>query len=303
MALDYIQIILIIMALVVFSLVQVLFLEKKRIAQAQQAERLKKVVDDHQRIAKLLIRRDLELTRANEKLQELDRAKSDFISIAAHQLRTPLSGVKWTLNLILSGTLGEMNTEQQSFLMKCYESNERMIALINDMLGADRIESDRLKYHFMPTQILDLADNVLFEMVSAIGKKDLKVSFANKDRNLPQVMIDSEKMRAVLQNVLENAIKYTPPGGTIEIDFRAEGDFVEVSVKDSGIGIPEGDRGKIFSRFFRASNAVRVEADGSGLGLFIVKGVVEKHGGKIWFESTVGEGTTFKFTIPIAKQS
>ena len=287
--------------LVISLLIQALIFKKKAASDLSGLDKLQKAVLDQENSAKMLIRRDLELTRANERLHELDQSKSNFISIVAHQLRTPLSGVKWTLNMVLSETLGPLSTEQKSFLMKCYESNERMIILINDMLGADRIDSDKLKYHFVPTQIFDLLDNVLFEMTSLITKKKLQMSFVNKDRNLPQVKIDTEKMRAVLQNLLENALKYTPPGGKIEINFQVVEDFVEISIKDSGIGIPEEDKKNIFKRFFRAKNAVKVETDGSGLGLFISKGIIDKHGGKVWFESKVGEGSTFHFTIPISK--
>ena len=136
---------------------------------------------------------------------------------------------------------------------------------------------------------------------SVISKKKLQMSFVHKDRSLPQVLIDGEKMRAVLQNLLENAIKYTPEGGRIEMDFQVVGDFVQMSIKDGGIGIPDEDKKNIFRRFFRAKNAIKVETDGSGLGLFIAKGIIEKHGGKIWFESSPGLGTIFNFTIPIAK--
>jgi signal transduction histidine kinase len=185
--------------------------------------------------------------------------------------------------------------------MKCHESNERMIILINDMLGADRIDSDNLKYSFIPTQIFDLMDNVLFELASIVSKKKLQISFVNKERIPPKVFVDTEKMRAAIQNLLENAMKYTPEGGRVEIDFQTIDGFLEVSIKDSGIGIPEEDRLNIFNRFFRARNAIKVETDGSGLGLYITKRVVEKHGGKIRFESKVGEGSTFYFTIPISR--
>ncbi len=265
-----------------------------------QLDTLYKITDESIKASHMLIRRDLDLTRANEKLHELDQAKSNFISIIAHQLRTPLSGIKWTLNMVVSESLGPLNNEQKSFLMKCYESNERLILLINDMLGADRIDSEKIKYHFVPTQIFDLVDNVLFELTSIIKNKDLKVAFTNKDRKLPQVSIDPEKMRAVIQNLLENAVKYTPLNGTIEIGFEEKEGFIQVSINDSGVGIPEKDKKNIFNRFFRASNAVKVQTDGSGLGLFIAKGIIEKHGGKIWFESKVGEGTTFYVTIPIS---
>ena len=230
-----------------------------------------------------------------------NQSESDFISIVAHQLRTPLSGVKWTLDMILGGTLGTLSAEQKALLLKCYESNERMIVLINDMLSANRIDSDKLEYHLVPTQILDLLDNVLFEMASSVSKKKLRVLFVNKDKNLPRVLIDVEKMRAVLQNLLENAIKYTPEGRKVEIDFQVVGELVQISIKDSGIGIPEEDKKNIFKRFFRAKNAAKMEKNGSGLGLSMSQGIVEKHGGKLWFESKVEEGSIFSFTIPIAK--
>lgn len=282
-------------------LIQSLVFRKKASSHVADLERLSKAVKDQENSAKMLIRRDLELTSANEKLHELDQAKSNFISIVAHQLRTPLSGVKWTLNMVLSRTLGEITNEQRSFLMKCYESNERMIVLINDMLGADRIDSDKMRYNFVPTHIFDLMDNVLFEMTSTISKKRLHMAYLHKDRNLPQVLIDTEKMRAAVQNLLENAIKYTPKDGTIEIDFHVVEGFLQVSIRDTGIGIPDDDKKNIFSRFFRAKNALKVETDGSGLGLYIVKGIIEKHGGKVWFDSTVGQGSTFYFTIPISR--
>lgn len=252
-------------------------------------------------VEKKVVERTQELTLANEHLLELDKAKTEFISVAAHQLRTPLSGIKWTLDMVLSGSLGSLSVEQKSFLMKCDESNDRVITIINDMLSADRINSGNLKYSMIPTQIFDLMDNVLFEMTPLVSKKRLRMSFVNKDRSLPKVLIDTEKMRAVLQNLLENAIKYTPDDGKVEINFQVVDGFVQISIKDSGIGIPEEDKKNVFERFFRAKNAIRVETDGSGMGLFIAKNIVEKHGGNIWFESKAGEGTMFHFTIPIAQ--
>ena len=287
--------------LVVALIIGTFIFRRTRNSYLSSLDKLKRSVEDQQNSARLLIRRDLQLARANEKLHELDQAKSSFISIVAHQLRTPLSGVKWTLNMILGETLGPLSVEQKSFLMKCYESNERMIILINDMLGADRIDSEKMKYRFIPTQILDLMDSVLFEMTAPVSKKKLSVTFENKDRNLPKVLIDTEKMRAALQNILENAVKYTLPGGKIEIGSRVSGKFVEISIKDDGIGIPEEEKKNIFKRFFRATNAIKVETDGSGLGLFIAKGIIDRHGGSLMFDSRVGHGSTFIFTVPISK--
>ncbi len=141
----------------------------------KRTEELQKLLAEHQQSAKMLIRRDLELTRANEKLQKLDEIKSNFISVVAHQLRTPLSGVKWTLSMLLKGDFGELNNEQKTFLMKSYESNARMIALVNDMLVADHIQSGKVHYNFRHFDIVDLIDNVLFEMNPQALKKKIPV--------------------------------------------------------------------------------------------------------------------------------
>ncbi len=265
----------------------------------ERTAELKSLLADQEKSARMLVRRDLELTRANEKLQELDSVKSDFISVVAHQLRTPLSGVKWTLSMLLSGDMGELNNEQKTFLMKTYESNARMITLVNDMLVADRIQSGRVHYGFKHLDIINLMDNVLFEIAPTASKRNISIIYKNKFENLPQAYVDPETMRAVLQNLLENAIKYTIDGGKVEIDVKQDGEYLLVSIADSGIGIPEDQKGEVFSKFFRARNAIKKETDGSGLGLYIAKTVVEKNGGKIWFETEEGKGTTFYFTVPL----
>ncbi len=265
----------------------------------ERTAELKSLLVDQEKSARMLVRRDLELTRANEKLQELDSVKSDFISVVAHQLRTPLSGVKWTLSMLLSGDMGELNNEQKTFLMKIYESNARMITLVNDMLVADRIQSGRVHYGFKHLDIIDLMHNVLFEIAPTASKRNISIIYKNKFENLPQAYVDPETMRAVLQNLLENAIKYTIDGGKIYIDVKQDGEYLLVSIADSGIGIPEDQKGEVFSKFFRARNALKKETDGSGLGLYIAKTVVEKNGGKIWFETEEGKGTTFYFTVPL----
>ncbi len=298
--LDYIVLFSIIV--VALALCRQLFIFKARLrSQFTELNKLQKAVKNQDTGAKMLVRRDLELIRANERLHEVDELKSNFISVVAHQLRTPLSGIKWTINMILNGEMGELNTEQKSFLMKSYESNDRMITLVNDMLGADRIESDKLRYQFIPTKISDLLDNLLYEMLPMANKKNLHIEFSNRDIDLPKVYVDSEKMRAALQNLLENAIRYTPNGGKIDISFQVISGFLEISIKDTGIGIPKDQAKNIFNRFFRAQNAIKMETDGSGLGLFITKAIVEKHGGRIWFESDLDKGSNFHFTIPIAR--
>jgi signal transduction histidine kinase len=245
----------------------------------------------------MLIRRDLELTKANENLQKLDKMKSVFISTAAHQLRTPLSGIKWTLSMILNNDIKKKD-EQKAFLMKVYESNDRIINLVNDMLVADRVESSTEKYDFVPTDLSVILDSVILDLLPQINKKNILINIINN--NIPKIYVDSLKIRSVFQNLLENAIKYSKENGRIDLDFIIKDNFIQFSIKDNGIGIPESQKQNIFSKFFRGENAKRIVTDGTGLGLFIVHSVVEKHGGKIWFESEENKGTSFYFTLPIS---
>ena len=257
---------------------------------------------EEEKAAKLLVRRDLELTQANERLKKLDDVKSGFISVVAHQLRNPLSGIKWTLNLLINGDLGALLTEQKTFLMKAYESNDRMISLVNDMLGADRFESGKTRYELQPVSLADVVDSVLFELLPQSNARGLTIRFASKQAKVPKVHADPEKIRAVFQNLLENSVKYSRQHGIIEIGFEQTSALeVTVWIKDDGIGIPKEQQKSIFERFFRAPNAIRLETDGSGLGLFIVKSIIERQGGRISFESEEGKGVTFTFTIPIEK--
>ena len=268
----------------------------------ERTKDLHKLLGEQERAAQMLIRRDLELTRANDRLRKLDEVKSGFISVVAHQLRTPLSGIKWTLNLLLSGDMGTLATEQKTFLMKAYESNERMIGLVNDMLGADRIESDKVRYLFQPVQLVDIVDNVLYEVLPQAKARNLSIRFGSPVESIPKVSGDPEKLRAVFQNLLENSIKYSRAGGFIEIGIRPQNHSeVLVSIQDNGIGIPKEQQKNIFERFFRARNAIKAETDGSGLGLFIVKSIIERHGGNIWFTSEEEKGVTFFFTLPASQ--
>jgi len=246
----------------------------------------------------MLIRRDLELTRANENLQKLDKMKSEFISTAAHQLRTPLSGIKWTLSMILNNDIKEKN-EQKAFLMKAYESNDRIINLVNDMLVADRVESSTEKYNFVPTDIFVVLDSVILDLLPQINKKNILINIKSNNKNMPKIYADSLKIRSVFQNLLENSIKYSKENGKIDLDFVIRDNFIQFSIRDYGIGIPESQKKNIFSKFFRGENAKRIVADGTGLGLFIVNSVIEKHEGKIWFDSEENKGTIFYFTLPI----
>ncbi|MBU4216725.1 ATP-binding protein [Candidatus Parcubacteria bacterium] len=231
----------------------------------------------------------------------LDKLKSDFISIAAHQLRTPLSAIKWAIKMVLDGDTGKLNEEQSEMLFKGYRSNERIIELVNDMLNVSRIEEGRFGYSFDEGDLLKELDLVLDSLQPQIKDKWINL-VVNKPKKLPLLFMDSQKMTLVLQNVIENAVKYAPDRGKIEITLEIQGSFLKIKIKDNGVGIPEEDKKKMFSKFFRASNVTRMQTEGSGLGLFMVKNIINKHGGEITFSSEEGVGTEFVLTLPLKKE-
>lgn len=233
--------------------------------------------------------------------KKIDQMKSEFISIAAHQLRTPLSTIKWAIKMVLDGDTGEVNEEQKEILGKGYESNERIIGLVNDMLNVSRIEADRIEYNFSMCDILVPLQRVVGELKNQMEKK--KISFVlNKPEDLPQVYCDETKIILAFQGLLENAVKYTSDYGRIEVTLVPLKKFLKVSIKDNGVGIPKGEQDKMFTKFFRAQNVRRMQTEGSGLGLFIVKNIVLRHKGEIDFKSREGSGTEFTFTIPLRAQ-
>ncbi len=230
----------------------------------------------------------------------VERMKTEFVSIAAHQLRTPISAIKWTLRMILDGDLGPINEEQRDFLDKTYKSNERMINLINDLLNVTRIEEGRHLYNLVLKNFEDLVGALVVNYADILKQRKLKLDFQKPAEKLPQVKIDVEKASLAISNLIENAMKYTPPGGNIYVEVSQDGSNIKVSVRDTGMGILKDQQARIFTKYFRGSNALKMETEGTGLGLFIAKNVVETHGGKIWFVSEEGKGTTFFFTLPIA---
>jgi PAS domain S-box-containing protein len=252
------------------------------------------IMREEEKIGTLMILHDV----TREKM--IERMKTEFVSISAHQLRTPLSAIKWTLKMFLDGELGEITKEQREFLEKIYQSNERMINLINDLLNVTRIEEGRYLYRPVLADIIQICQSVIDSYREEIEKKKLKFEF-KRPKELPKVRVDVEKISLAIQNLLENAIKYNRKGGEIEIVLREKEKEIEFSIRDTGIGIPRDQQNRVFTKFFRAPNAMKMETEGSGLGLFITKNIIETHGGRIWFESEEGKGTTFYFTLPVAE--
>lgn len=236
---------------------------------------------------------------SREKL--IERMKTEFVSLAAHQLRTPLSAIKWTLRMLLDGDLGKINREQENFIQKTYQSNERMISLINDLLNVTRIEEGRYLFELSFIGIEDVLQPIIKSYQESMKRKKIKLVFKKPKTKLPKIKIDSEKVGLAIENLIDNALRYTFPGGLVTVALRYVKEEIEISVKDSGVGIPEDQRERIFTKFFRGANVVRMETEGSGLGLFIAKNIIEAHEGKVWFESKEGKGSTFYFTLPVKK--
>jgi len=232
----------------------------------------------------------------------VERMKTEFVSLSAHQLRTPLSAIKWTLKMLLDGDLGEITEEQRNFIQKTYQSNERMISLINDLLDITRIEEGKILYKPTFDQIEDIAQFVINSFDEQIKKRKIKLEFKKPKEKLPKVKVDVEKIRVAISNFLDNAIRYTPVGGRVTVYLKRVKNEVELSVEDTGVGILKDQQKRIFTKFFRGANAVRMETEGSGLGLFIAKNIIEAHKGKTWFKSEKGKGTTFYLALPIPEK-
>ncbi|OGZ20235.1 MAG: hypothetical protein A2494_03385 [Candidatus Lloydbacteria bacterium RIFOXYC12_FULL_46_25] len=264
----------------------------------EHVNRLEELTKEFDKSAKLLVRRDIQLTVANDKLTLLDKMKSEIISVVAHQLRTPLAAIKWTLKILLDEDVGKVTPAQKELLMKGFDSNERMIILVNDMLAVDKLESGKLKYSFVPVQFESLVQEMIGTLLPLATQKNIRVEFVTPQQPLSKIRIDPDKMRDVLQNLIDNAIKYSKENTTITVGVEMKEKELHFWVRDAGIGIPEEEKDKIFSRFFRAANAVHTQTDGSGLGLFIALSVVRRHGGTITFESVLDQGTTFHVLLP-----
>lgn len=235
-------------------------------------------------------------------LRELDKMKSDFISVAAHQLRTPLSGVKWVLKLLLDGDLGVINEDQKGMLKRGYDTNEKMIQLVNDLLNVSRIENGKFGYKFERNNFTNLADTLIENTVLLSKERNIEVLLDNRAGTIPEFSFDTEKLLIALQNIVDNAMKYTLPGGRVTIILEKKGDYLQIKVSDTGVGIPKADIGRLFSKFFRATNVIHLQTDGSGLGLFIVKSIILRHGGQIWVDSIEGKGTTFTIVVPMVAE-
>jgi PAS domain S-box-containing protein len=237
--------------------------------------------------------------------KEVDRAKTEFVSLASHQLRTPLTAINWYSEMLLSGDVGPLSEEQSRYLKEVYRGSQRMVRLVNDLLNVSRLEIGGLLVEPIPAKLDLLIADIIRESAFMETSREVPISFA-KPKESTELAIDPELLRQVLRNLINNAIRYCSddhPDAKIEIRLEkraVEGvDSLVISIMDNGIGIPKEDQHRVFEKFFRAGNAEKTAAGGTGLGLYICKMVVKAWGGEIWFESEEGKGSTFYVTIPL----
>jgi PAS domain S-box-containing protein len=239
------------------------------------------------------------------KEKEIDKAKTEFVSLASHQLRTPLSTINWYTEMILDGDVGPVSEDQKKYLDEIYSANKRMVDLVNSLLNVSKMDLGTFIIEPEPVSLKDVVKNVLGELQEKIINK--KVIINEDIEELPKINLDPKLIHIIFQNILSNAVKYTHESGLVEISIKTILDKINglnsdkailIKVKDDGMGIPESEKNKVFSKLFRADNAKEQESEGTGLGLYLAKSIVENSGGKIWFESKENVGTTFFILIP-----
>ncbi|MBI2473218.1 PAS domain S-box protein [Candidatus Uhrbacteria bacterium] len=231
------------------------------------------------------------------KEDEIDRAKSQFVSLASHQMRTPLTSIKWNAEMLLAGDKGNLGEEQKTTIQEIYASTQRMTLLINALLDVSKIELGTFTVEPQPTNLNSIAQTILQELDPIIKEKHLVIQ-TMFDETIPLVSVDPKLTMIIFQNLLSNAVKYTPHDGKIECEIRKDEKDFFIRVTDTGIGIPKMQQEHIFKKLFRADNAKEIDVDGTGLGLYLVKSILNHTGGTIRFNSKIGEGSTFVVSIP-----
>lgn len=241
-----------------------------------------------------------ELRASNSKLRKLDETKDEFVSMASHQLRTPLTSVKGYLSMVLEGDVGAVNPGQQKVLSEAYASSERMVRLISDFLNVSRLQTGKFVIDAHPTDLAGIIGEEVEAMRQLAESHDMTLVY-KPPKKFPVLNVDADKMRQVVMNFIDNAIYYSRPKSTIVVKAYLERDDVVVEVHDQGIGVPKAQQEQLFTKFFRAENARKQRPDGTGVGLFLARKVVTAQGGEIVFSSREGRGSVFGFRLPIGK--
>ncbi len=234
-------------------------------------------------------------------MQELDRQKDELLGIVAHQLAKPITAIRWDLESLLDGDLGQMNEEQKKEANVMRGQAVNLADLVSMILDVSRIQLGKMQFAPQPLNLNEFFTEILQVVEPTVEQKKLNF-IKNMPKTLPTVLLDKRYTRMTVENLLTNAVKYTPNGGKVTFDLKIENGIMRCSVSDTGCGIPKEDQGKIFGKMYRASN-VRNTVEGNGFGLYVAKGAIEGQGGKMWFTSEVGKGTTFSFELPMKEAS
>lgn len=240
-----------------------------------------------------------ELRTTNKKLTTLDAAKDEFISMASHQLRTPLTSVKGYISMVMEGDAGKITAEQKKLLEEAFGSSQRMVYLIADLLNVSRLRTGKFVIEPSEVYLPDVIEEEISQLKPTARSRRLKLKF-DKPSRFPKAWLDETKTRQVIMNFIDNAIYYTKAGGEVTIKLIARKDYIEYSVSDTGIGVPKSEQAKLFTKFFRAINARKARPDGTGLGLYMAQRVISAQGGSVIFESEEGKGSKFGFRFPLS---
>ena len=255
--------------------------------------------DFNSRLQEEVGRATAELKDANDVLKQLDQTKSEFISIASHQLRTPLTIIKGYISMMLEKNFGEISGHQKDALEKVFESNERLIRLVENLLNISRIESGRIQYHFEELEFEPIVSGVYSELKNIALKKGLKFDYTPPRLPLPKISADPDKIREVVMNLTDNSIKYTKKG-SVKLALKKLKDKIQFTISDTGMGIKDDDLPKLFTKFNRGTGTALIHTEGTGLGLYVARTMIEAHNGKIWAESKgEGMGSRFVFELPV----
>lgn len=264
----------------------------------QNARSFEKIADFNLTLQERIKEATKRLRYQNQRLKELDEAKDEFISMASHQLRTPLTSIKGYLSMLNEGDAGKLSSKQGKFADLAYTSAQRMVYLIADMLNVSRINTGKLVIDKNSVDLEKVVRDEIRQLERTAKAHGVNIKLSTPHAKLPKVELDEGKMRQVIMNFLDNAMYYSP-NSTIEVKLEAVSEKLRFSVKDHGIGVPKAEKEKLFKKFYRAPNAKKARPDGTGLGLYMAKMVVELQGGNIIFDSTEGKGSTFGFEFPL----
>ncbi len=227
------------------------------------------------------------------------RSKNEFLTVASHQLRSPVTDINWALESLAGDK--NLSPEAKDTVEHALLAGKKLLKMVEDLLNITKIEEGHFGYNFEQADIVEFINGILLQVIPAVQREGIKVYFEKPKAPLPKLMIDPQKLALVVNNILENAVRYNVEKGEIavKVDKVIDEPFVEVSIRDTGIGIAPDEMQKLFKKFFRGENALKTQTEGSGLGLYIAKNIVQAHGGKIWADSELGRGSVFHFTLPI----